>query len=64
MLAAFARTARDETDMEALLAELERVVQETLQPEGVKVWIINPVSEHPLGIAATSHALAVDLNPS
>ncbi len=39
VLAQFARTARDETDMDALLAELERVVQETLQPEGVRVWI-------------------------
>ena len=42
-------TARDETDpslslrtgMDALLVELERVVQETLQPEGVKVWLRN-----------------------
>ncbi len=39
VLAQFARTARDETDMEALLIELERVIQETLQPEGVKVWL-------------------------
>ncbi len=39
VLAQFARTARDETDMDALLAELERVIQETLQPEGVKVWL-------------------------
>ncbi len=39
VLAAFARTARDETDMDALLAELERVVQETLQPEGVRIWL-------------------------
>ncbi len=39
VLAQFARTARDETDMDALLAELERVIQETLQPEGVNVWL-------------------------
>ncbi len=39
VLAQFARTARDETDMDALLAELERVIQETLQPEGVGVWL-------------------------
>ncbi len=39
MLAQFARTARDETDIDALLAELERVIQETLQPEGVSVWL-------------------------
>ncbi len=39
VLAQFARTARDETDMDALLGELERVVQETLQPEHVSVWL-------------------------
>jgi hypothetical protein len=39
VLAAFAVTARDETDLDALLAELARVVQETLQPERVSVWL-------------------------
>jgi hypothetical protein len=39
ILADFAQTARDEVDMEALQAELLRVVQETLQPEMVSVWI-------------------------
>ncbi|GIV75836.1 MAG: hypothetical protein KatS3mg050_0230 [Litorilinea sp.] len=39
VLAGFARTARDETDLDALLAELERVVGETLQPEGIGVWL-------------------------
>jgi hypothetical protein len=39
VLAQFAQTARDETDMEALQAELLRVVQETMQPEGVSLWI-------------------------
>jgi hypothetical protein len=37
-LAQFAQTARDETDIEALQAELLRVVQETLQPQSVTVW--------------------------
>ncbi len=32
VLAQFAITARDETDMNALTAELTRVVQETMQP--------------------------------
>ncbi len=41
VLAAFALTARDETDLDALTGELQRVVQETLQPEGVGVWLIN-----------------------
>ena len=39
VLAQFAVTARDETDLDALTAELARVVQETLQPEGVSVWL-------------------------
>lgn len=37
--AQFAITARDETDLDALTAELVRVVQETLQPEHVNVWL-------------------------
>jgi hypothetical protein len=39
VLAQFAITARDETDLDALLAELVRVVDETLQPEHVSVWL-------------------------
>ena len=39
VLAQFALTARDETDLDALTAELVRVVQETMQPEGVSVWL-------------------------
>jgi len=39
VLAQFAQTARDETDMEALQAELLRVVQETMQPEQVRIWL-------------------------
>ena len=35
----FAATARDETDLDALLAELQRVIQETMQPESVSVWM-------------------------
>jgi hypothetical protein len=42
VLAQFALTARDETDLDALTAELARVVQETLQPEGVSVWLRRP----------------------
>ena len=38
-LQAFAATARDETDLNALLAELMRVIQETMQPETVSVWL-------------------------
>ena len=39
VLAQFALTARDETDLDPLLGELTRVVQETMQPEGVSVWL-------------------------
>ena len=39
VLAEFAITARDETDMNALTAELARVVQETMAPEQVSVWL-------------------------
>lgn len=39
VLAAFAATARDETDLDALTAELIRVIQETMQPESVSIWL-------------------------
>ena len=39
VLAQFAATARDETDLDELTAELAHVVQETLQPEQVSVWL-------------------------
>jgi hypothetical protein len=39
VLAQFTQTAGDETDLEELTAELTRVVQETLQPEQVNVWL-------------------------
>jgi hypothetical protein len=38
-LEAFALIARDETDLERLTGELARVVQETMQPESVTVWL-------------------------
>ncbi|MFO7679014.1 MAG: hypothetical protein R6X34_03105 [Chloroflexota bacterium] len=39
VLAQFAITARDETDMDKLTAELVRMVQETMQPESVSLWL-------------------------
>lgn len=36
-------TARDETDLDALTAELARVAQETLQPERVAKEALTPV---------------------
>ncbi|MCB0244621.1 MAG: hypothetical protein KDI12_14485, partial [Anaerolineae bacterium] len=41
VLAQFALTARDETDLDALTAELVRVVHETMQPESVSVWLVD-----------------------
>jgi hypothetical protein len=35
----FAQTARDEVDMEALQTELLRVVQETMQPQTITLWL-------------------------
>jgi hypothetical protein len=42
VLAQFAATVRDETDLDALTAELVRVIQETMQPEFVSVWLKEP----------------------
>ena len=39
VLAQFAHSARDEVEMEVLQAELLRVVQETLQPEQIAIWL-------------------------
>jgi len=39
VLAQFALTARDETDLDALTVALTRVVQETIQPEHVSAWL-------------------------
>ncbi len=39
VLARFAQTARDETDLDALLAELTGVIQETLEPESITIWL-------------------------
>ena len=39
ILAQFAQTARDEVELGVLQAELAQVVQETMQPEQISVWI-------------------------
>lgn len=39
VLTAFALTARDETDLDSLTAALSRVVDETIQPVGVTIWL-------------------------
>jgi hypothetical protein len=45
VLAQFAATARNETDIDRLTAELVQVVQETMQPAHVSVWL-RPTSNH------------------
>jgi hypothetical protein len=40
-LTVFATVARDEVDMEKLTAALIGVVQETVQPEHVSIWLIH-----------------------
>jgi hypothetical protein len=42
VLAAFGATARDETDLERLTVEMLRVVDETVQPEFVGLWLREP----------------------
>lgn len=39
VLAEFAVTARDETDLDALTGELQQVVEETMQPDRVSIWL-------------------------
>lgn len=39
VLANFAQTARDETDIHQLTAELVNVVQETMEPESLDLWL-------------------------
>lgn len=40
----FSRTVRDETDLEKLTYELVNVIQETMQPKSVNVWLKKPTS--------------------
>ena len=40
VLAQFAQTARNDVDMDKLTAALLGVVQETLQPEKVSLWLV------------------------
>ena len=49
VLAAFGATARDETDLEQLTAEMLRVVDETVQPEFVGLWLREPGTDKQRG---------------
>lgn len=44
-LEGFAHIARDETDLEQLTDELLRVIQETMEPEFVGIWL-KPTAKH------------------
>ena len=43
-LATFAATARDEVDMDNLTKEMLRVMEESLQPESISLWL-NPIED-------------------
>ena len=47
VLQQFAATARDETDLDALTAELLRVIQETMEPESVSLWLRQATDDRP-----------------
>ncbi|MFO7661373.1 MAG: hypothetical protein R6X18_02145 [Chloroflexota bacterium] len=44
-LQAFAATVRNETDLDALTAELLRVIQETTQPATLSIWLRDPADQ-------------------
>lgn len=44
-LEAFAATVRNEPDLDALTAELLRVIQETMQPATLSIWLRDPATE-------------------
>jgi len=45
----FANTVRDETDLEKLTARLMQVVDETMQPRSVSVWLKQAANEKQKG---------------
>jgi hypothetical protein len=57
VLAAFSTTARDETDLERLTAEMLRVVDETMQPEFVGLWLREPAMHNTLDSARPDSTL-------
>lgn len=46
----FAATVRDETDLDALTAELLRVIEETMQPEHASIWLKTTADRRPLTV--------------
>ena len=50
MLTRFAAKARDEVELETLTIEIVKVVQETMQPENVSLWLRKTQREKNLGV--------------
>jgi len=46
LLAAFGVAARDETDLERLMGEMLRVVDETVQPDKFELWLRQPNAQN------------------
>ncbi len=42
----FAQTARDEVDLEHLTAQLGRVIQQSMQPESLSLWLVSEPAIH------------------
>ena len=42
ILAQFTQTARDEVDLEKLVQVMQMTVEETMQPEMVSIWLLDP----------------------
>jgi hypothetical protein len=51
-LAAFSDRLRDEIDLDTLMTELHTVVQQTMQPEHISLWLRPPSRSQPPGTAA------------
>ncbi len=58
VLAEFAATCRDETDLDKLTARLVEVVQETMQPERVSLWLKDPNAKPALSHRDASRSVA------
>ena len=59
----FAATVRDETDLDALTAELTRVIQETMEPEHVSIWL-KPASANRPRIPDAEKSLLLEREPT
>ena len=44
VLAVFGATVRDETDLDALTSEMLRVIDDTMQPESIGLWLRDPAT--------------------